>query len=49
MLFAVCSRDGTLRKLEIFANWLRLFALTSAAREPEAIPLPRHLPYHRPE
>jgi hypothetical protein len=47
-LTEVRSRDGTLRKLEIFADRLGLFALTAAAGKPEAIPLPRYLPFYWP-
>jgi hypothetical protein len=48
MRFAVRSSDGMLRKPETFADWLRLFALTSAAKELETIPLPAHLPCYWP-
>lgn len=49
MLFSVRNREGAIRHTESFADWLRLFALTSAAGKPESIPLPSCLPRYWPE
>jgi len=49
MLFADRTREDDLSAPEDFATWVTLFALTSAARAPEPIPLPAHLLFHWPE
>jgi hypothetical protein len=48
--FADRSADESIEAPESFAAWLALFALTSAARMPEPIPLPspRDLPLYWP-
>lgn len=38
--------EGTLEAPESFDAWIRLFALTCAAKQPEPIPLPRLLPMY---
>jgi hypothetical protein len=48
LVFAPRLRDGTLAP-ESFGDWLRLFALVSAAGKPELLRLPIYLPDHWPD
>jgi len=47
MLFAALTYDENLSAPEDCVGWITLFALTSAARMPEAISFTPHLPFHQ--
>lgn len=48
LTYASRTFDGSLKRPKDFARWLTLFALTSAAGNPQAIPLPEYLPNYWP-